>query len=164
MGPIGWWYVNGHDLFLNYSLAIREGTAGFLQYPAKKESIINDWWDATGIDIDLTKKFFKERAITLRMWGITETENDFWMKHNAFIAELAKPGSTRITITAFQSRSYFVYFSECSGYTQIKGSTLRNIPEHMIVHEFNLTVIEPQPQIGNSDTFIAADNGEFLIV
>jgi len=166
-GPFGYWYLNGHDIWLNYNLAIKKGTADFLQYAPSKDVITNDWPDQHGLDIDTTSKHFKERTITLQMWGITETEDEFWLKHDAFITELMKPGTSRITITAFQSRSYFVIFKSCSNYEQVPKNTLRNIPEHLIVHQFSLVLLEPQPQLGdgaNLDTFIAADNGEFLIV
>jgi len=151
---------------LTYNLAIQKGTADFLQYAPSKEAITNDWPDQHGVDIDTTKKFFKERTITLRIWGITETEDEFWLKHNAFIVELMKPGTSRVTITGHQSRSYFCLFKSCSSYEQIATKTLRNIPEHLIIHQFTLVLLEPQPQLGdgaNLDTFIAGDNGDFLI-
>ncbi len=46
----------------------------------------------------------------------------------------------------------------------LQQKTLKGIPDNMIVHEFNLNVVEPEPQIEVSDTFIAADAGAFLII
>jgi hypothetical protein len=162
-GPSGYWYWDGIDLWNTFAIGIKEGTALFLQAPAKKDSIVHDWPDQNGIDVDLTKFFFKERDIVLQCWMITETEIEFWQKRNAFLSRISQTGLHRITITAHQSRSYYVYYLSCSAYRQIPSKTLRNIPDNMIVHEFSITLREPEPQLENFDTFIAADDGSFLV-
>jgi hypothetical protein len=163
-GPSGYWYLDGMDVWTNFAIGIKEGTAGFLQHPERKESITHNWPDQNGLDIDLSKIFFKERDIILQCWLFTETETEFWTKRNAFIQQLSKPGLRRFTVTAHGGRSYYVVYKSCSAYRQIPSKTLRNVPDNMIVHEFNITLTEPSPQIDATDIFIAADAGEFLIV
>jgi hypothetical protein len=159
--PMNKWYLDGMDFWSIFSIAIVTGTADFLKFAAKKPSLQHDWSDQNGIDIDLSKVFFKERNIALNCVFITETETDFWNKRNLFIQQLAKPGVRRITVTAHQGRSYFVFYQECSAYTQIKN--LKGIPDNLVAHQFTIMVTEPQPQIEYGDTFIVDDAGAFII-
>jgi hypothetical protein len=161
-GPSGFWYLDGMDVWNNFAIGIKDGTAGFLQTPEKKESITHDWPDQHGVDVDLSKIFFKSRDISLRCWLITETEIEFWTKRNAFIQQLAKPGLRRISITAHGGKSYYVFYKSCSEYTQLKS--LKGIASNMVVHDFTIVVTEPQPQLDPVDTFIVTDLGEFFIM
>lgn len=161
MGPSGYWFIDGNDLFSTFAIAIRSGAAGFLQMPERKESITHSWPDQHGIDIDTSKPLFKERDISLTCWLFTEDTVEFWKKHNQFVTQMMKPGLRRITIKAFNGKSYFVIYKAMNGYDQVKKLRLDN---GQIVHEFILTLTEPSPQIDYDDTFISADNGEFLIV
>lgn len=162
LGPSGWWYLDGMDIWNTFNIAINEGLANFIPLTRRKESITNNWPDQNGIDVDVSKHFFSERTVTLTCLVLTETENEFWQKRDAFIQQLAKPGLRRLTVTAHQSRSYFVIFQEVSNYQQVK--TLKNIPDNMIAHTFTITLLEPQPQVDAGDVFLAGDNGEFLII
>lgn len=162
-GPSGWWYLDGIDLWTAFAIAIKEGTALFLQTPERKESISHDWPDQNGLDIDTSKIFFKERTITLQCWLLAQTETEYWQKKNAFLSQIKKPGQRRLSFTSHQGRSYFVVYQSTSGYRQIKGRTLKNIPDNMVVHEFNLTVLEPSPQLESGDTFIVDEDGRFII-
>lgn len=164
LGPSGYWYLDGMDIWNTFAIGIKEGLAGFIPLTKRKESITNNWPDQNGIDVDVSRHFFSERTVTLTCWIFTESENEFWQKREAFIQQLAKPGLRRLTVTAHQSRSYSVIFQEVGGYSQVKTKTLKNLPDNMIVHEFSITLLEPQPQVDYSDVFIAGDNGEFLIV
>jgi hypothetical protein len=162
-GPTGYWYLDGIDIFSAFAIAIKEGTAGFLQTPERKDSIVHSWSDQNGLDVDTSKIYFKERSITLNCWLFTETETEFWQKRNAFLSQISKPGLRRLTFTSHQGRSYFVVYQSTSGYRQIPARTLRNIPDNMILHEFSITVLEPSPQIEYGDTFLVADDGAFII-
>lgn len=163
-GPSGYWFIDGMDVWNTFAIAIRKGTSGFLQYSERKDSITHDWPDQNGLDIDTSKVFFKERLITLQCWLMTETEDDFWVKRKAFSTLIAKPGQRRISIAAHKNRSYMCIYKSCSEYQQVTGKALKGIPANFIVHEFNLTFLEPMPQLETSEIFIAADNGAFLIV
>ena len=163
-GPSGFWFLDGMDIWNNFNIGIQDGLAKFIPLTKRKDSITNNWSDQNGIDVDVSRHFFSERTVSLNCWIFTESENEFWTKRNAFIQQWAKPGLRRLTVTAHQGRSYFVIFQEVSGYTQVKSHTLKNLPDNMIVHEFTITLLEPQPQADYGDVFIAADNGEFLIV
>jgi hypothetical protein len=163
-GPTGYWYLDSMDVWSNFAIGIKDGTAGFLQTPEKKDSITHDWPDQHGIDVDLSKIFFKSRDIVLQCWLITETETEFWNKRNAFIQQLAKPGVRRFSISAHGGRSYYVFYKSCSAYRQVPSKTLKGIAANMIVHEFAITLTEPSPQLETADTFIASDLGEFIII
>lgn len=163
LGPSGYWYLDGMDVWNNFAVAIGEGLAKFIPLTKRKESITNNWPDQNGIDVDVSKHYFSERTVTLTCWLVC-TESEFWAKQQAFIQQLSKPGLRRLTVTAHGGRSYYVLFQEVGSYTQVKGHGLRNLPDNVVVHEFSITFLEPQPQVDYGDVFIAADGGEFLIV
>jgi hypothetical protein len=159
-GPTGFWYLDGMDLFSTFAIAIRKGTAGFFQLPERKETITHTWPDQHGDDVDTSKHFFKSRDISLQLWVYADSKAEFFQKRNAFISQLIKPGLRRLQINAFESRSFYVIYKSCSAYEQAKSLRLE---DGTIVHEFTLTVNEPQPQVETSDTFIVDDAGAFII-
>jgi hypothetical protein len=160
-GPSGYWYIDGIDLFTGFAVAIKKGAALFLQMPERKESISHDWPDQHGLDIDTSKPLFKERTVTLECWLYANDKSEFWQKRNAFVAQLMKPGQRRLTIGAQSGRSYFVIYKSMSSYEQFVTFKLQ---DGQLVHQFSLTLLEPNPQVDYDDLFLAADNGEFIIV
>lgn len=163
LGPSGLWLLDGIDIWDAFAIGIESGLAQFLPLPERKESITHDWPDQNGLDIDVSKHYYKERTVTLTCWLICE-ESEFWAKRNAFIAQLSKPGQRRLTVSAHGGRSYFIIYKNTSGYTQVKTHGLKNIPTNMVVHQFSIILIEPMPQLEVADIFIAGDNGDFLVV
>jgi hypothetical protein len=162
IGPTGYWFIDGLDVWAQFAIGIREGTADLLEYGARKPSLTHDWPDQDGIDIDVTAHYIKERTINLRCWLITETEDEFWRKHDALLALLRKPGMRRFTVTAHRGRSYSLVYQSVSQYKQV--APLRGMPDNTIVHEFILTFLEPQPQVEEAEIFLQDDDGAFIIL
>lgn len=163
-GPSGYWYLDGLDIWNNFAIGIQDGLAQFIPLTERKESITNDWPDQDGLDVDTSSHFFKERLVTLTCWLFAESETEFWTKRDSFINQLRKPGLRRLTVKAHRGKSYFVIFKSCTNYTQVKGKALTGVPDHYIVHQFTLTLLEPGPQLDATDILIAADEGDFLVV
>lgn len=160
--PSGLYFIDGADLALTYNIFVEDGSADFLKYPARKQTIEHDWKDSNGIDVDLSRIFLKERTGTLNVVIVTETEADYFTKHTAFITQLAQPGLRRLQVTAHGQRSYYLCYQDCTAYKQIiplKGSDM----EGMIVHRFSIQLMEPEPKLDASDVFIVDENGRFLI-
>jgi hypothetical protein len=159
--PSGLYFLDSID-FAQFSMIVEDGSADFLKFAPRKASIQHDWGDANGVDIDLSRIFLKERSGTLNCAIITDTEDDFWLKHTAFITQFTQPGLHRLQITAHSQRSYFVCYQDCTNYRQIralKGSTL----EGQVAHKFALQILEPQPRIDNQNIFLVDHNGKFII-
>jgi hypothetical protein len=160
--PSGLYYMDGVDLGTNFSMIIEDGSADFLRFAPKKESITHDWGDANGIDVDLSRVFFKERSGTLNCAIITTSEVDFWPKYRAFISLLTQPGLRRLQLTAHGQQSYYIYYQECTSYKQVK-SLKGDSANPLIAHKFSILVVEPNPKIDASNKFIVTANGKFLI-
>ncbi len=92
----GYYFIDGVDVWANYALVIQKGSADFLRYPAKKESITHDWPDRNGLDVDLSKIYFKEKTGTLECMIITYTEAEFWLKHNLFNSETRAAWTSKV--------------------------------------------------------------------
>lgn len=154
----GYWFLDGMDLWNSFGMLIESGTDDFLKFPEKKESITHDWQDADGEDVDLSRYFFKDRDITLKMAIIADSPEDFWAKRNAFLAQWAQPGTHRLTITEF-GQSFYVYYKICSSFsrfTRIKDTD-------MIACKFTIVINEPAPTFDNNDVFIVDEDGRFLV-
>jgi hypothetical protein len=158
----GFYFIDGIDLWTAFGLMIEEGSADFLRYPPKKVSIEHDWMDSNGIDVDLSRVFFGPREGVLNCAIFAESEDDFWTKHNQFIATMTQPNLRRLSIKAHGERSYNVYYKECNNYKQIKA--LKGLDTaYKIVGRFSLVIVEPEPTIDASNVFIVDEDGRFLI-
>lgn len=163
MNLSGYWFLDGADMWINYGLVIRKGTADFLKLAARKQSIEHDWYDQNGVDVDTTKIFLQRKQGTLQCMICTESESEFFLKYQALKNKLTQSGLRRFTIRAHGNKSYYILYEEMTSYIQIKA--LHGINDKPVVHEFNLTISEPNPDESSiGDAFIAADNGEFLII
>src|SRR5436190_9059255 len=114
MNPTGYAFIDGIDLWTAFNMIIEKGSADFLRYPPKKDSVQHDWKDSHGIDVDLSRYFFKERQGVLNMAMIADSEDDFWEKHNSFIATLTQPGTRRLSLKSHGQNSYDIFYKECN--------------------------------------------------
>ena len=155
-------FIDGFDLWVAFNMIVESGSADFLKYAPKKDSIQHDWIDTNGIDVDLSRYVFKERTGTLRCAIITSSEADFFAKHDSFIATLTQPGSRRLQFASHGDRQYNVFYKECNSYDQVKA--LRGDPTNdLIAHRFNLVLTEAQPGVDSDLIYIVDDEGRFIV-
>jgi hypothetical protein len=161
----GYFFMDGMDLWVNFGLVIERGSADFLRYPPKKESITHDWLDSNGVDVDLSRIFFQERQVTLACGIIADSEEDFWLRHDSFIATLTQPGLRRLMFKSHGDRQYFVYYKDCSNYTQIKalkGQEASILGPNKVAAKFSLIIEEPNPFVDSTLTVIVDEDGRYL--
>lgn len=162
----GYYWIDGIDLWIAFGMIIEKGSTEFLLLPKKKDSITHDWKDTHGIDTDLSKIVLDQREGTLQMAIIADSEEDFWIKHDSFIATLMKPGTRRLQIKAHQNRSYYIYYKSPGNYTQIKKLTGKDedfFGPNKVMAKFSINVIEPGPQVNNSLVYIVDSAGRFIV-
>lgn len=157
----GKYQFDGKDLWVAYSVFVESGSDDFLKYAAKKESITHDWMDSNGIDVDTSRVFVGPRDITLRCAIIVATEAEFWQKYTGFIADLTQPGSRRITVVEFGSRSFYCIYKDCGSFDRF--TRLRDGTTTKIACKFSLTLTETNPNLPNDNIFIVDEEGRFLI-
>lgn len=151
-------YIDGKDLYTTFGVIISEGSDDFLKFPKRKESITHDWGDKNGIDVDLSKPFFEAKDVSLRCALIATSKAEFWTNHRAFLAEMGKPGTRRLTVSAFE-QSFYVFYRDCTNFerfTQIKDGK--------IACKFTILVTEQEPQLSSEDIHWIDDDGSFVIL
>ncbi len=157
----GNWFIDGIDLFTTFNVFIEEGSADFLKFPPKKESIEHDWQDANGIEVDLSQIFFGPREGTLNLAIIATSQADFFAKQSAFISHFTQPGKRRFTLTSHGERSYYIHYQECNNYKAVKPLTGEE--SGLFAYRFSMVIREPEPKIDPSDIFLIDEEGRFLI-
>lgn len=155
----GKYFIDGIDLWTNFRIIVRKGSNdAFLKQPKKKDSLTHDWQDTNGLDVDLSKIFFEKREITLKLAMVSETETEFWRQHIAFFSMLSQPGLRRLTVKELDY-DYFVYYSDCTSFDKIRS--LRSTGKNMFL--FSLILIEPNPTIVSDITYLAVEDGRFIV-
>lgn len=156
-------YINGKSLWDIFGMVIESGSDDFLKYPARKPTITHDWGDANGIDVDLSRVFFEEKTISLRVSLIANTESDFWAKHYGFLAEWAQPGTADWTVSEFR-KTFKVFYKESSEFTRFTRIKVEGV--NKVACKFTLTLVEQEPQLGengNLQVFIVDEAGRFIV-
>lgn len=155
----GKYFIDGLDLWTKFGVIVRKGSNdGFLKQPKKKESLSHDWQDSNGLDVDLTKIYFEKRDVTLNMAMVADSENDFWRKHIAFFSMLSQPGLRRLTVKELDS-DFFVYYNDCTTFS--KAKSVRTTEKNLFL--FSLVLTEPNPNLLTTTTYLADDEGRFIV-
>lgn len=151
-------FLDGMDLWTTFGMLVESGSDDFLKYPDRKDSITHDWQDSNGLDVDLSRPLFKDRDITLKMAIIVSSEEEFWTKRNAFLAQWAQPGTHRLTVGEFQ-QTFYVYYKSCASFSRFT----RILDATKIACKFTLVVSEPAPTFDNNDVFLVDEDGRFIV-
>lgn len=157
----GYWFIDGIDIFQTFSCWIEEGSADFLKYPPKKASIEHDWQDANGRDVDLSRIFFDQREGVLNMAIWATSQEAFFEKHKQLISHFIQPGLRRLSLKSHGERSYYIYYRECNNYKSVLPLTGADTGK--FVYRFSIVVVEPEPTVDASHTFLIDEEGHFII-
>ncbi len=109
--------INGKNLQAEFGLIIQTGTAGLLEYPARKESLTNDWADENGQEYDLETPKFYDKEVTLKCCFLANTDAQFWSNYNAFFEELKKKGYQQLYIYD-HSHTYEVFYKKTQNFNK----------------------------------------------
>ncbi|GAA0561515.1 hypothetical protein [Chitinophaga japonensis] len=159
--PTGQYYMDGADLWLVYGITISAGSDDLLKPPARKDSISHDWEDENGIDIDLSRVYLQSREVTLQCNLLADSEVDFWNKYNSFFAMLIKPDLRRLEVSEL-SKSFYVYYKEFPSFTRY--TRIKKGPNAgKIAAQFQVTLVEAEPQIDSSNVYVIDEMNRFII-
>ncbi len=159
MNPTGLYYIDGMDIYTVFGMFVEEGTDDFLKFAARKESITHDWKDSHGIDVDATRVFLKEKEVNLKVNFIVTSEADFWLKYDAFIAQMTLPGKRRIEPKELGDRQFYCLYKECTAltrFTRIKNSS-------KIAIKYNVKFVDTNENFTPVAVFIVDEDGRFLV-
>jgi hypothetical protein len=159
MTPKALYFIDGMDLWTTFGIGIEGGSDDFLKIPERKESTTHDWPDEDGIDVDLSRTFYKQREVTLKCWSKTANKTDFYAKYSELIALFRKPGTRRLSINR-HNKDYYIHYKANSTFDSFNFTVL---PSGNILTKFNITVVEVKPGFNNTPTFIIDEVGRFII-
>jgi hypothetical protein len=162
----GYSFIDGIDLWTAFGIFVEEGSADFLRWAPKKETIVHDWMDSNGIEVDTSRFFLKERRGGLNCGMIANSEATFWQNHRSFIATLMQPGLRRLNFRSHGDNAYYVHYIECSNYIQVKpllGKDESIYGPNRVAGRFTLIIEEPNPQIDPSMVYLVDEEGRFIV-
>lgn len=131
--------IDGYD-FADSGVGVTKGT-GLLDRPKHKKATQTDWADMNGYYIDLSKRKYEARTITLECFIKADGMMDFADKVETFIGKFETAGlhELRITLTdATRPLFYHVYLDEAV-------SVDKTWNDSAMVGKFTLKLIEPEP-------------------
>ena len=151
-------FLDGMDLWPTFGIFVESGSDDFLKFPDRKDSITHDWMDANGQDVDLSRNFYKDQDITLKLAIVAANEDDFWLKRNAFFAQWAQPGTHRFSVGEFR-QTFNVFYKSCTSFSRFT----RILNATKIMCKFAIVVTLPAPTFDNNDVFLVDEDGRFLV-
>ena len=157
----GKWFIDGIDIYDIFNVFLEEGSADFLRFPPRKNSLEHDWLDAHGRDVDTSRVFLDQREGVLNLAIIATDQDDFFSKQEQFISHLIQPGKRRLVLYSHGERSYYILYKECNNYKPVKPLT--GELAGLFAYRFSMVVVEPEPQIDASHTFLVGDSGAYII-
>ena len=162
MSPQGKYFIDGMDFWTIFNVFVESGSDDLLKYASRKVSITRDWADANGLDVDTSQVFFNAREISLKCSIVTDTPEDFWIMHKAFIAQWTLPGLHRLQVGEFGMRSYYCIYNDCSVFQSFTSK--REGTGFKVACKFTLNITELEPSLSARDVFIVDHDGKFLIM
>lgn len=128
--------LNNKNLKTTYGLVIMTGAEKLLEFPERKEPLAFDWHDQNGVEYSLKKVFFKDKEVTLSCAIMASNSADFWVKYNAFFAEISKPNYQSLTIDD-HGKIYQCFYKK-SGAFKHSLKRLKNVSKVFV--KFDLTL------------------------
>lgn len=131
--------IDGYD-FADSGVGVTKGT-GLLDRPKHKKATQTDWADMHGYYIDLSKRKYEARTITLECFIKADGMMDFADKVETFIGKFETAGihELRITLTdPARPLFYHVYLDEAVSVDKTWNAGA-------MVGKFTLKLIEPEP-------------------
>ena len=132
------YYLNGVN-FKDHGVRVSSSN-GILDRPATKKPYSVDWPDEHGEIVDLSRRRFEPREITLSCFIQAKGKIDFVTKLNAFLAQFDPDGTQRLMIDIHPTRP-LVY----EVYLQNAVAISKRWNDSLMVGTFTLKLREPQP-------------------
>ena len=132
------WSLNGKN-FKDWGVYVQDSD-GILDQPRMKEPFRVDWPDLHGEMIDLSRKRYEAREITLSCWIKASGKLDFINKLNHFLDQFTKDGTSRLQVEAHPTKP-LVYEVYLDGGVAVR----KRWRDDVMVGTFNLVLREPDP-------------------
>ena len=159
--------VDNYDGWRDFGIIIlKDGWNDWLTFPEMKPPFTYNWGDEDGIEVDLNQVFVKEKAVSLRILFVAESQTQFWKNYRALQDALLAPGTRTIYIAEI-GRLFEVFYQKCSDiskFTRLKntnkiavGMTIDFIMPNPILEVFQTLLF------GSDNDMITANGNNMLI-
>jgi len=78
--------INGVDIADFGAFILRGGDYDFLTFPERREPTQNNWYEYSGLDVDLSEVYFKERTLSIHFYISASNSLEYEFNLNAFYA------------------------------------------------------------------------------
>lgn len=113
--------IDGFDIYTAYNaILLRGGDIDLLTYPERKEPEAVSWFEKSGLDVDLSEVYYKEKTVTMPFYISSSNSGEFLRCLDLFYRLISLPGYRTIFLRSLQ-RSFRLRYVSCSGYEQ-RGS------------------------------------------
>jgi hypothetical protein len=156
----GLYQIDGMDLWDTFGIGVESGSDDFLKIPERKDSITHDWLDEDGLEVDLSRTFFKARDVVLKCWATADTKESFFTRYYQLITVFRKPGLRRLSVARHQ-KDYFVFYKDNNAMQSFNFTVLSS---GKVFTKFSLTVNETKPSFQAVQTFLVDEQNRFIII
>lgn len=132
------YYLDGVDI-KTYGVYITE-SEGLLSRPKLKKTLSASWNDYHGEVVDLSKRYYESRKITLECFIKSTSKEDFLTKMNTFMQLFDASGTRRLMVVVDVDRP-LVYEVYLSGDIDVK----KKWSDSQMVGTFSIELTEPSP-------------------
>jgi len=145
------------DLKKGFGTVVSSGRETLLAFPEVKEPFSHNWNDDNGIDVDVeSEPFFQPRNISLNVWILASSDQEFWSNYRGLFALLRKPGLRRLYSSEL-NRSFYVRYT---------GSSNTNSPTRISGSQIGVNMIlnfqEPVPSFWQQFALLTDENGAII--
>lgn len=99
---------------------LRGGDADFLSFPERVEPIQNDWFEFSGVDVDLSEIYFKEKTVSVNFYLTATNSSEFEGRLSKFHRLISAPGYRKMYIREFD-RTFNLRYVSCPSYAHSGG-------------------------------------------
>ena len=130
--------LDGVD-FKTYGVFV-SGSDGIMNRPKMKAPATLNWDNYHGESVDLSRKFYESREITLSCFIKADSKMDFIKKITAFEQQLDKRGTNRLVLDVHPVKP-LIYEVYCKDAIEIS----KEWSDELMVGTFKLKLVEPEP-------------------
>ena len=110
--------IDNIDIHTAYNaIILRDGDVHLLQWPDRREPETEDWFEYSGIDVDLSDPRYQGREVEVLFYLSHDTTPTFLSALDAFYAQISAP-SYRSLYLSEHGKTYRLRYLDCPDYTQ----------------------------------------------
>lgn len=99
---------------------LKGGDNDFLSFPERVEPVQNDWFEFSGVDVDLSEIYFKEKTVSVNFYLTADNTDEFESRLFKFHRLVSAPGYRQMYIREFD-QTFSLRYVSCPSYAHSGG-------------------------------------------